>query len=141
MEDFNYRLIIKPDDIAPACARLSQHAEVGFDTETTSLSPFEGRLRLVQFASEEAVYVFDMFALAPDGDAATGEALEPLRRLLTATRPVKIAHNAKFDAKWVAHHLGVELRHLARKPAHKRGRAGRPTRPRRGRRAISQSTR
>jgi DNA polymerase I-like protein with 3'-5' exonuclease and polymerase domains/intein/homing endonuclease len=109
MEETGYRLITDADGVAPACEELSRHAELGFDTETTSLSPFEGRLRLVQFASAEAVYVFDLFALAPTGDAATSEALEPLRRLLTATRPVKIAHNAKFDAKWVAHYLGVEL--------------------------------
>jgi DNA polymerase I-like protein with 3'-5' exonuclease and polymerase domains len=37
------------------------------------------------------------------------ESLEPLRRLLAAKRPVKIAHNAKFDAKWIRHHLNVEL--------------------------------
>ncbi|MBC7928967.1 MAG: hypothetical protein H7Z38_00175 [Rubrivivax sp.] len=109
MEETGYRLITDAAAVAPACEELSQHAEVGFDTETTSLSPFEGRLRLVQFASTEAVYVFDLFALAPDGDAAHERALEALRRLLTATRPVKIAHNAMFDAKWVRHHLGVEL--------------------------------
>jgi DNA polymerase-1 len=109
MEETGYRLITDAAAVAPACEELSRQSEVGFDTETTSLSPFEGRLRLVQFASAEAVYVFDIFALAPTGDAATSEALEPLRRLLAATRPVKIAHNAKFDAKWVAHHLGVEL--------------------------------
>jgi DNA polymerase I-like protein with 3'-5' exonuclease and polymerase domains/intein/homing endonuclease len=109
MEETSYKLITDAAEVAPACEELSKHAEVGFDTETTSLSPFEGRLRLVQFASNEAVYIFDLFALAPGGDAATSEALEPLRRLLAATRPVKVAHNALFDAKWVAHHLGVEL--------------------------------
>ncbi len=29
--------------------------------------------------------------------------------MLAATTPVKIGHNTKFDAKWVRHHLGVEL--------------------------------
>ncbi|HEX3559284.1 MAG TPA: DNA polymerase [Pyrinomonadaceae bacterium] len=109
MEEFNYRLITNPEDVAAACAELARCGEVGFDTETTALDPFEGRLRLVQFASETSVYLFDLFALAPDGDAARVEALAPLRRLLSATRPVKVAHNAKFDAKWVAHRLGVEL--------------------------------
>jgi DNA polymerase-1 len=109
MEEINYRLITSTEEIAAACEELSRHAEVGFDTETTSLSPFEGRLRLVQFASKDASYIFDLFALAPSGDTAKSESLAPLRRLLAATRPVKIAHNAKFDAKWVAHHLGVEL--------------------------------
>ncbi|MDT5293824.1 MAG: polymerase, partial [Acidobacteriota bacterium] len=102
---------------AAACERLAQHAELGFDTETTALSPFEGRVRLVQLAAEgEPVYVFDLDRFTGDGDdsarresARTVESLAPLRRLLAATRPVKVAHNAKFDAKWVAHFLGVEL--------------------------------
>jgi DNA polymerase-1 len=110
MEELNYRLIENAEEVAAACERLARYAELGFDTETTSLSPFEGRLRLVQLAAPgEPVYVFDLFALAPSGQAADAPALEPLRRLLAATRPVKIAHNSKFDAKWVRHHLGVEL--------------------------------
>lgn len=110
MEELNYRLIENAEEVAAACERLARYAELGFDTETTSLSPFEGRLRLVQLAAPgEPVYVFDLFALAPSGQAADAPALEPLRRLLAATRPVKIAHNSKFDAKWVKHHLGVEL--------------------------------
>jgi DNA polymerase-1 len=110
MQELNYRLVTDASEVAAACERLSRHAEVGFDTETTSLSPFDGRLRLVQLAAPgEPVYVFDLFALAPSGDAARAPALEPLRRLLAATRPVKIAHNSKFDAKWIRHHLDVEL--------------------------------
>src|SRR5437588_5363853 len=108
MQELNYRLVEKPEDVAAACEELSRSGEVGFDTETTSLSPFEGRVRLVQLASEESVSVFDLDRLAPDGEAARAESLEPLRRLLAATRPVKVAHNAKFDAKWVRHFLGVE---------------------------------
>lgn len=110
MEENNYRLIEDASEIAAACERLSRHAELGFDTETTSLSPFEGRLRLVQLAAPgEPVIVFDLFKLAPSGDTVHDPALEPLRRLLAATRPVKVAHNSKFDGKWVRHHLGVEL--------------------------------
>jgi DNA polymerase-1 len=40
---------------------------------------------------------------------AKSEALAPLRRLLEAPRPIKIAHNAKFDAKFIKHNLGVDL--------------------------------
>ena len=32
-----------------------------------------------------------------------------MRRLLAAPRPIKIAHNAKFDAKFIKHNLGVDL--------------------------------
>jgi ribonuclease D len=36
-------------------------------------------------------------------------ALAPLRELLAAARPVKVAHNAKFDAKWIKHTFDTEL--------------------------------
>ncbi|MCA1593687.1 MAG: hypothetical protein LC754_13755 [Acidobacteria bacterium] len=105
----NFRLISNAEDVSAACEELSRHATLGFDTETTSLDPYEGRLRLLQFASPEGQYVFDLYRLAPGGDTLQAEALEPLRRLVAAKCPVKIAHNAKFDAKWVRRHLGVEL--------------------------------
>ncbi|HEX7174173.1 MAG TPA: DNA polymerase, partial [Pyrinomonadaceae bacterium] len=109
MSSTDYRLITDITEVSAACEELSRHGAVGFDCETTSLDPYGGRLRLVQIASPDGVCVFDLFALAPDGHADKVEALEPLRRLLAATKPVKIAHNAKFDAKWVRHALGVEL--------------------------------
>jgi DNA polymerase-1 len=117
MQELNYRLITNTTEVAAACDELARCGEVGFDTETTSLSPFEGRVRLVQLAAAgEPVYVFDLDCFTGDGDdsvrresARTVESLAPLRRLLASTRPVKIAHNAKFDAKWVRHYLGVEL--------------------------------
>jgi len=113
MEETGYKLIADEANVGPACESLSRRPEIGFDTETTALSPLDEkkgtRVRLVQLASDDAAYVFDLDKLAPGGDAARAEALEPLRRLLASTRPVKIAHNAKFDAKWVRHFLGVEL--------------------------------
>jgi DNA polymerase-1 len=117
MEEIDYRLVETPEELAVACELLARAPEVGFDTETTSLSPFEGRLRLVQLAAPgEPVYVFDLDRFIGEGpDAArrerarTSESLAPLRRLLAATRPVKIGHNLKFDGKWVGHYLGVEL--------------------------------
>src|SRR5215204_5795427 len=117
MEEIDYRLVETPEELAAACGRLARHPEVGFDTETTSLSPFEGRVRLVQLAAPgEPVYVFDLdrFTGAGGDDARrerarTDAALDPLRRLLADTRPVKIGHNLKFDAKWVNYYLGVEL--------------------------------
>src|SRR5918998_4875740 len=109
MASTDYRLIRSADELRAACEELARHPAVGFDCETTSLDPYDGRLRLVQLASPDGVCVFDLFALAPDGRADKLESLEPLRRLLAAPKPVKIAHNAKFDAKWVRHTLGVEL--------------------------------
>ena len=87
---------------------LKQEAVIGFDTETTTLDPYRGRLRLIQLAAADGVRIVDLNRFA-GGDLKRAEALAPLRELLAAPRPVKIAHNAKFDAKWTKHTLGVEL--------------------------------
>ena len=102
----NYELIKTSDELRKAIEILATQPVVGLDTETTDLDPYTARLRLIQLATTDRVYIvdFDHFA---NGDA--NEALAPLRRLLEAPRPIKIAHNAKFDAKFIKHNLGVDL--------------------------------
>jgi DNA polymerase I len=104
----NYELIKSADELRKAIETLSTQPVVGLDTETTELDPFTSRLRLIQLAIPDRVFIvdFDHFA---NGDAAKSDSLAPLRRLLEAPRPIKIAHNAKFDAKFIKHNLGVDL--------------------------------
>jgi DNA polymerase-1 len=103
-----YQLIKNSDELRKAIETLASQPVVGLDTETTDLDPYTSRLRLIQLATTDRVYIvdFDHFA---NGDATKNEALAPLRRLLEAPRPIKIAHNAKFDAKFIKHNLGVDL--------------------------------
>ncbi len=103
-----YQLITNAEDLRRATGELSNKQAIGLDTETTELDPYLGRLRLVQLASADNVYIVDLNAF-PDGDFSKSEALEPLRQLLAAPRPIKIAHNAKFDAKFIKHNFGVDL--------------------------------
>jgi DNA polymerase I-like protein with 3'-5' exonuclease and polymerase domains len=109
MELANYKLLTTIDELRAACAELSKHQAIGFDTETTSLDPYGGRLRLVQLSAPDGVRIIDLDRFAGGVEALRSEAGAPLRDLLAALRPVKIAHNAKFDAKWIKHTLGVEL--------------------------------
>ncbi|HSL53789.1 MAG TPA: DNA polymerase [Pyrinomonadaceae bacterium] len=104
----NYVLIKTSDELRKAIESLATQPVVGLDTETTELDPYTSRLRLIQLATTDRVYIvdFDHFA---NGDSTKSEALAPLRRLLEAPRPIKIAHNAKFDAKFIKHNLGVDL--------------------------------
>lgn len=106
-----FQLITDAASLQKAAEELSGYDFLGFDTETTELDPFDGEIRLVQLAAPDSVRIVDLKAFRPGGggDLKTNPDLEPLRRLLEAKIPVKIAHNAKFDAKWVKHHLGVEL--------------------------------
>lgn len=104
----NYRVIKTADELRKAIESLTTQPVVGLDTETTDLDPFTARLRLIQLATPDCVFIFD-FDHFNNGDAAKSETLAPLRRLLEAPRPIKIAHNAKFDAKFIKHNLGVDL--------------------------------
>lgn len=104
-----YQLITDPVKLASACEELAEERFLGFDTETTELDPFDGILRLVQLSNGKSTIVVDLKAFEKFGDIRESAELAPLRDLLKARSPVKIAHNAKFDAKWVGHHLGTDV--------------------------------
>src|ERR1700682_3914942 len=104
----NYQVIRTSEELRQAIEHLEKQSVIGLDTETTDLDPYLARLRLIQLASADGVYIVDLNRFA-DGDMKQGEDLAPLRQLLAAPRPIKIAHNAKFDAKFIKHNLGVDL--------------------------------
>ena len=103
-----YQLVKTADELRRAVEQLSTRPAIGVDTETTDLDPYLARLRLIQLATSDGVFIVDVNQFANE-DLKNGEALAPLRRLLTAPRPIKIAHNAKFDAKFLKHNLGVDV--------------------------------
>ena len=104
----NYQVIKTEEELRKAVESLSAHQAIGLDTETTELDPYFGRLRLIQLATPSGVHIIDLDAFQ-NGDLKKTTALAPLRDLLSAHRPVKIAHNAKFDAKFIKHTLGADL--------------------------------
>ena len=86
-----------------ALGAISGASVLGVDTETTGLDPFRSRVRLLQIATPEHAFVFDLFAYAALADA-------PLRRQMADPRVMKVFHNAKFDLKMLLHHFEVEVR-------------------------------
>ncbi len=104
-----FQLVNDAEGIKKAYDELSTEEYLGFDTETTELDPYEGNIRLVQLSNGKNTYVIDLKPFADRGDLKTSEELALLREILTAPKPIKIAHNAKFDAKWIRHHLGVDV--------------------------------
>ena len=96
------KLITTPDELQAAVAQLAAETFIGFDTETTGLDPHRARLRLLQFATPSESFILDAFHFPAD-------ALQPLLDLLAANRPIKVAHNAKFDAEFLLQHHGVRL--------------------------------
>src|SRR6201988_1177212 len=103
-----YELVTTADQLRRAVDQLASRQVVGLDTETTDLDPYLSRLRLIQLATPENVFIIDVDKFA-DYDLKLGEEFAPLRRLFSAPRPIKIAHNSKFDAKFIKHNLGVDL--------------------------------
>jgi DNA polymerase I-like protein with 3'-5' exonuclease and polymerase domains len=104
----SYQLIKTEEELRQAVELLSTQPAIGLDTETTELDPYYGRMRLIQLASPAGVHVVDVDAFR-NGDPRKNNALAPLRDLLSAPRPIKIIHNAKFDAKFIKHTLGTDL--------------------------------
>lgn len=97
-----FQLLTNAEEVTRAAATLSAAPFVGFDSETTGLDPHTTRPRLWQLASPEACFIVDLFQLG-------AQELQPLLALLAAPQPIKIAHNAKFDAKFLLKHYGVRL--------------------------------
>ncbi len=107
----NYRVVKTEEELRKAVESLTAHQAIGLDTETTELDPYTGRLRLIQLATPDGVVIVDLdaFSNGDRSDLRNMPALAPLRNLLAASRPIKIAHNAKFDAKFIKHTLGTDL--------------------------------
>jgi DNA polymerase-1 len=105
MEEQGYRLVVEREEVVAMVAALRAEPRLGLDTETTGLDPYQSRLRLLQLATPATTWILDCFALSP-------EDLRPLHELFGEKRgagPLVIAHNAKFDGKFLAHHLGLRL--------------------------------
>ncbi len=103
-----YELVTTPEQLRRAVEQLSKLQVVGLDTETTDLDPYVSRLRLIQLATPENVFIIDLDKFS-SFDLKQSDELAPLHRLITSARPIKIAHNAKFDAKFIKHNLGVDI--------------------------------
>lgn len=107
-----FQLITDGEALAKACDQLSGSEFLGFDVETTELDPYRGDLRLMQLSDGNETKVIDMLPFKRRGDLRTTPELDPLRKLLSSRKNVKIAHNAKFDTKWTRHHLGCEVANI-----------------------------
>ena len=82
----------QPEEIEFAYEKLSGAAEIGCDTETSSLSAQYGKIFSVQFSDG------DLNVLIP---VSEGVALGKFADLLANPAIVKIFHNAKFDLEFL----------------------------------------
>jgi DNA polymerase-1 len=101
-----FQIVRDAEGVQNMCRELSGVEPLGLDTETTELDPRKGELRLLQLSSGKRTFVVD---LRPFRDIRSTPELGPLRNILEGNGQIKIAHNAKFDAKWIRYHLGCEI--------------------------------
>ena len=97
-----FKVVATTSALELAVGAISSHPVIGVDTETTSLSPFQGEVRLLQLATPEQSFVIDLFQLPAVRHRG-------LRELLSSTQPIKVFHNAKFDLKMLLHHFDLEV--------------------------------
>ncbi|MDB5101496.1 MAG: DNA-directed polymerase [Cyanobacteria bacterium RYN_339] len=86
--------------LAALVPRLLEAEAIAVDTETTALSPFDGRMRLLSLGLPDETFLIDAFDV-PD--------LSALARVFNSPKPFKVLHNAKFDQRWLLHHHGLVL--------------------------------
>lgn len=98
----SYKLISSVEELPQIAGDLRAQPMIGLDTETTGLDPHTSKLRLLQLATPQTSYIIDCFRFQPEQFAS-------LLEIIAADQPVKIAHNAKFDAKFLMKHCGVKL--------------------------------
>ncbi len=92
-------MISDPDGLADATRALENAEVVGVDIETTSLSPRDGRIRLLQISTADETFVIDVFGVKD---------LSPLKEILE-DGPVKVLQNAKFDYAFLCDEHGIRL--------------------------------
>ena len=100
--DIKYKFITTDRDVLTIVPELEKASIVAVDTEGTKFDPFTAKLLLFQIATKEKAYVFDCAKVD----------VSPLKHILEAERPLKIAQNAKFDYSLLKTKLGIKLGNL-----------------------------
>jgi DNA polymerase-1 len=83
-----HTLVGSVDELTVVRQALDETEVVGLDTETTGLNPRTDKIRLLQLATDRAIYLIDMFTVPPD-------ALAPVFEMLGQKEIV--GHNLQFD--------------------------------------------
>ena len=104
-----FQLIKDAETLREACEKLKTEDFLGFDTETTELDPYEGNIRLVQLSNGRIRKLLTSNHLPKKAICKLCRNSHLCANCSSAPKPIKIAHNAKFDAKWVEHHLGTDI--------------------------------
>lgn len=99
--------IDEPRDYYTAMGVIQSRTRMAVDTETTGIDPLLNEILMIQIGNAGTQYVFDYQRLKhkkADFDV--------LRRWLADPCKQKLFHNAKFDYKFLKHHLKCEINNI-----------------------------
>ena len=99
-EIWPWEYITDPAHLPRIADDLGQYGEIGLDTETLGLDPYQHQIRLIQLSRRGKIYVLDMKHL---------NTLEPLSAILQDNRSIKIGHFLKFDLKMLKRWYGIDV--------------------------------
>jgi len=99
-QGLNYTLIEEASALKEVITDLKHQRVIALDVEGTSLDPYSATLLLVQLATPEKAYLFDVRKLD----------LTLLKEVLEDSKILKIAQNAGFDYRLLKAKLGIEAR-------------------------------
>lgn len=118
--DVEYRYLENVNEIEAECERLEDAEWVVFDLETTGLNPFLADQKIicisltdrdhngVTIPLEHPEFVWD--------DVSFQRVKKALKKLLENPNPKKVAHNGKFDMRWLMAKYLIDVRNFAFDP-------------------------
>lgn len=112
--EVKYTSLETVDEALSEIDRLNREAEwLSFDLETTGLSPFESTSKIVCISLTDAPRRGCVIPLyhkeTPFTTAELGTVVKALRKLLENPDIKKVAHNGKFDIKWLHTWLDINV--------------------------------
>lgn len=96
----NYEVITAFERLGSIANEILASKVISLDLETTSISPFDGEIRLCSINTGKNVYVIDLFQT---------KSLGPIVDALREGKAIVIGQNLKFDQKWLYHKYNLEL--------------------------------
>lgn len=95
------------DEFKEAMNFIKIRGIMAVDTETTGIDPLTSELLMIQIGNGSNQYVFDYQRLL-----RAGETFLELKEWLENKEKIKIFHNAKFDYKFLKHHLKCHINNI-----------------------------
>jgi ribonuclease D len=78
---------------------------IGFDIETTSKEPWDGKVSTIQISNGFLNLIVDALVIGNEGIKGSW-----IGELVHRQDVLKVAHNAKFEMKWLMFHLRLRSR-------------------------------